>query len=32
VVGDVYLATWEEQDGWAVGAAGFVLLYEKTPP
>ncbi len=32
VAGDVYLATWEEQDGWAVGAAGFVLLYEKTPP
>jgi len=32
VAGNVYLATWEEQDGWAVGAAGFVVLYEQAVP
>jgi hypothetical protein len=24
--GGVLVAAWEEQDGWAVGAAGFVIL------
>jgi hypothetical protein len=30
LLGSTFLGTWEEQDGWNVGAAGFVLIDLKT--
>lgn len=29
--GDAWIAAWEEQDGWAVGAAGFLVLRARGP-